>query len=562
MYMSEEFNRFGMNRKAIFLILAATWALAPGCSKTSIEPSPAPEGRTLVFSSEKPLLFSSSKTAWTGSALEWSEGDRIAVAYTCNDIWQNAAGTATSSEAAGSKTAELYKSDKLPQAAPKAQFNVSTRFTGTEAGTYQFYTLYPGVCAAADLKSAPLSSVVVPARQTPLAGSFDCAADLMIGKSAGTYSGIPSEKISVNWTRVVAHAEITFEALNGFTEGEVIRKIVLTGNTDAQMVGAYSLDLTTGAATKAESNTKANVVTLSGENLSASSSDGAYNVVAWASFLPCTLTSLDVEITTDKAVYTRSISGVSLEFRRNTRNALTVVMSSATRTEAAASTGATIRDFAEQYVRLIDVWENTTGLINMVTGEAKNSDSTFDVKNAHYIPSATTITVGGTEYSTADVFELAMRSYLLLRGYDGNNTAKSGAGNIPALAGGSMSTALPAVHSYVWGTNPYLETPSNSGHLLLGTKSSGKPCRVKINWLDNFAMRNVNFPMTRGKLISNTSSYVGRSDITGYYGGACPMRALITYAFFFEYLLNNNLEDATGIDAAQIFRSELFGDES
>ena len=549
-----------MNRKVLYLTLAATLALAPGCSKASIEPSPSPEGRTLVFSSEKPLLFSSSRTAWTGSALQWSAGDRIAVAYTCNDIWQNAAGTATSSEASGSKTAELYKSDKLSAAAPKAQFNVSTRFTGTEEGTYQFYTLYPGVCAAADLKSAPLSSVVVPARQTPLAGSFDCAADLMIGKSAGTYSGIPSEKISVNWTRVVAHAEITFEALNGFTEGETVKKIVLTGNSDAEMVGAYSLDLTTGAATKAEGNTKANVVTLSGENLTAVLTDGAYNIVAWASFLPCTLTSLDVEITTDKAVYSRSISDVNLAFRRNARNALTVVMSSATRTEASASTGATIRDFAEQYVGLIDVWENTTGLINMETGETKNSDSSFDVKNAHYIPSTTTITVGGTEYSTSDVFELALRSYMLLRGYNGNNTIAYGAGNVPPLAGGSMATALPETHSYKWGTTPYNETLAQGGNILLGTKTNGKHCRAGVDLLDNFAMRSMNYPMTKSQVIGNFASYKS-NQLSGYYGCFSAMRALITYAFFFEYLLNNNLEDATGIDAAQIFRTDFLGNE-
>ena len=39
------------------------------------------------------------------------------------------------------------------------------------------------------------------------------------------------------------------------------------------------------------------------------------------------------------------------------------------------------------------------------------------------------------------------------------------------------------------------------------------------------------------------------------------MRALITYAFFFKYMLDNKLEDAKGISADQIFRTELFGDE-
>jgi hypothetical protein len=37
------------------------------------------------------------------------------------------------------------------------------------------------------------------------------------------------------------------------------------------------------------------------------------------------------------------------------------------------------------------------------------------------------------------------------------------------------------------------------------------------------------------------------------------MRALITYAFFFKYMLDNNLDKADGISADVIIRSELTG---
>ncbi len=561
-------------RKSLIMAVAVV-AAAAGCSKSVIEPSYPSEGKSLVFSSERPSLWAETsgtnssanktKTAWTGTELQWSEGDCIAVAYTCNDVWQNASGSAVSSETVGSKSAELYKSSRLSSGAATAKFSVPTRFTSTAEGVYQFYTLYPGTCAAADLSLAPSANVVVPALQTPAEASFDPDADILIGKSVQTFSTIPSEAISTDWKRVVAHAVITFEGLNGFAEGEKISKIILTANPEAEMVGAYSLDLTSGAASKASGNTRPNVLTIAGDNLSVTSSEGKYSTLAWASFLPCTLTSLDVEVTTDKAVYKRSISGISLQFKANAPHVFTVDMSSAIRTEVSGSATATIRDFAEQYIKLIDIWESTTGTINLLTGETPAEKGTanfeFNISNAHYIPATTKMTVCGTEYSTADVFELALRSYLLLRGYNGNNTAASGAGKIPSLSGGSMSTALPQTHSYKWGTMPYNECLSGVAvYLVLGNKTTGKHCRVKLDFLDNYAMRNVNFPMNNNKQIANMSSY-DNNQLSGYYGKPSAMRALITYALFFEYLLDNNLEDATGIDATQIFRSDLLGNE-
>ena len=234
------------------------------------------------------------------------------------------------------------------------------------------------------------------------------------------------------------------------------------------------------------------------------------------------------------------------------------------------SEDATILDFAKEYVKLLDVWEKTTGKINMLTGESrKGADVDFDVNDAHYIPSATTITVGGATFSTADIFETALRSYLLVRGYDGNNTTKYGKNSIPKLSGYSpmSTTKLPETHSYKWGDSPYNETRSNGGHLMLDTFGGGYdwgggyvPCQVRLDFLDNFAMRNANYPMGRSLTISNMSSY--QSDqLEGYRGCASSMRGLITYAFFFKYLLDNNLDDASQIKEDKIFRSELFGDE-
>ncbi|MBO4264155.1 MAG: BACON domain-containing protein [Bacteroidales bacterium] len=209
-----------------------------------------------------------------------------------------------------------------------------------------------------------------------------------------------------------------------------------------------------------------------------------------------------------------------------------------------------IKDFAQQYITLIDIWNSTTGTVNPQNGSQPSASGTFT--DAHYIPKETTITVGNATYSSADIFELAMRCYLLLRGYDGNNTSASGAGKIPAASGATMSgTKIPSTHSYVWGNYPWLE--GTKDYPLLG---GAQTTTVKLDILDNFAQRNVNFPMTNSKKISNMCNYT-TNQVAGYTGYFSAMRGLITYAKFFKYLLDNNLEDATGISASQEFTSDF-----
>ncbi len=313
-------------------------AVVASCAKEN--EIPAEENATvsgLIFSSEKPEFADETKTAWTGTSIQWSKEDGIRVAYTCDDVWQNADGTATADEASGKKTAKMYQSNALPADAETAQFNVPTDFKGTSSGTYQFYAIYPDTCVPLDFKYAPSASVTVPAVQTPAADSFDSSADIMVGKSVQTYTGLPAESVSILWNRLVAHTQFTFKAINGFTEGETVKSISLTANSDADMVGLHYVDVLTESVTKPNANTAANVLTISGDNLAAVSAEGSYNIVAWASFLPCTVTSLDVVITTDKATYTREISGISLSFLQNARNTLTVNMGSAVREETSVT---------------------------------------------------------------------------------------------------------------------------------------------------------------------------------------------------------------------------------
>ena len=226
--------------------------------------------------------------------------------------------------------------------------------------------------------------------------------------------------------------------------------------------------------------------------------------------------------------------------------------------------GATIRDFAEEFVKVIDIWEATVG-------EIKMHSSVDATPNAHYIPDETTITVGDKTYNTADMYETASRCYLLVRGYNGLDTENYGAGKIAALEGGAQAmstTEIPATHDYTWGSAPYNELGTydiatgegtgNNGHLIKIVDGQAVHSQVDVTILDNQVMRALNY--SHGKDISNMCTYP-RDPITNYAGSFSAKRALLTYAFFFKYMLDNNLDKADGIGADVAIRSELFGDE-
>ncbi|MGM9736173.1 MAG: DNA/RNA non-specific endonuclease [Candidatus Cryptobacteroides sp.] len=323
----EKYNESAMrNLLTLYMSVAAASSLLLACQKSDLA---ARQVHGLQFKSEKPVVEDASKTHWTGATINWSAGDAIRVGYTCDDVWQNAAGTALPDEADGSRTAKLFKSEPLAAASQTARFNVSGEFKGTAAGEYRFYGVFPSsVCyETTGFTNAPCVNVEIPSLQTPAADSFDAAADLMTAVS-GLYDGIPSEPVSLLWTRKVAHAQITLKNLNGWTSGEKISKITIIADEAADMVGRHSLNLITGEIVPKSTNSTPNMLIVRGDNLSA---DASGNVTFWAAFLPCRITSLKVVVMSDKATYTREITSCDMNFTGNARNILSLKMSEAVR---------------------------------------------------------------------------------------------------------------------------------------------------------------------------------------------------------------------------------------
>lgn len=375
----------------VMLVAAAAMAFF-ACQKPEVIVPEFEEVNGLAFSSEKPSFDDETKTEWTGEFIQWSAGDKIRVAYTCDGVWQNADGTSKSSEENGSKTAKIYESKAITEAGSTAFFSVPGYFKGTAEGVYEFYGIYPSsLVSGADIKYAPSVTITIPTTQTPTASSFDSAADVMASKSQ-SYVGIPKEgenngPISLKWERLVAHGHFTLKNLA--VEGEEdIQTITLTANADADMVGTHYLYLDTYNVVKPNSNAAPNSITIDARNLSI---DSEGNVIFWTCFLPCTWNSISVSVETDKATYTLERDLVALNktktFAKNARNVLAINMTEANRAVKNASSLPFVQDFSEMtgqseitelegFSSIGGKVYNAAGAIRLASGNADGSITT------------------------------------------------------------------------------------------------------------------------------------------------------------------------------------------
>lgn len=323
--------------KKIFIpfVIAATTLSFAACQKEVSSPAIEDELVSLNFTSTNPTTKTVADAV--NKTILWKDGDKISVAYTVNDKWQNATGDATAD-----KPAKIYVSNGLDTggktAVETAVFNISSSFKATTEGVHQFYSVYPSSCVnvkSNEIKYAPSVTMTIPNVQTPAENSFDAAADLMIGKATKTYNSLSDAKadaIPLLWQRIVSHADITLKGLQGLTENEVITTIVLTADADAKLVGDRWIDIRNGNILGPKTITDANILTINGTNLKVNNN----NVEFWAAVMPATVKSLNIAVETNKATYTRNIESCNIVFKQNARKGLNVDMSSVERVEKSA----------------------------------------------------------------------------------------------------------------------------------------------------------------------------------------------------------------------------------
>lgn len=314
--------------KKIFIpfVIAATALSFAACQKEVSSPAIEDELVSLNFTSANPTTKTVADAV--NKTILWEKGDKISVAYTVNDKWQNATGDATAD-----KPAKIYVSNGLDTGGETAVFNISASFKATNAGVHQFYSVYPSSCVKSnEIKNAPSVTMTIPDVQTPAENSFDAAADLMIGKATKTYNSLSEAKadeIPLLWQRIVSHADITLKGLQGLTENEVITTIVLTADAGAKLVGERDVNIQNGDISIPTTIANANILTINGTNLKVNNN----NVEFWAAVMPATVKSLNIVVETNKATYTRNIESCNIVFKQNARKGLNVDMSSVERVE-------------------------------------------------------------------------------------------------------------------------------------------------------------------------------------------------------------------------------------
>lgn len=310
-----------------FVIAATTFSFA-ACQKEVSSPAIEDELVSLNFTSANPTTKTVADAV--NKTILWEKGDKISIAYTVADKWQNASGDATTNN-----PAKIYVSNGLAAGGETAVFNISGDFNSTATGVHQFYSVYPSSCVKSNnnnIKYAPSVTMTIPDVQTPAENSFDAAADLMIGKATKTYNSLSdarADAIPLLWQRIVSHADITLKGLQGLTENEVITTIVLTADAEAKLVGDRYVDIQNGDISVPTKITDANILTINGTNLKVNNN----NVEFWAAVMPATVKSLNIAVETNKATYTRNIESCNIVFKQNARKGLNVDMSSVTRVE-------------------------------------------------------------------------------------------------------------------------------------------------------------------------------------------------------------------------------------
>lgn len=384
-----------------YLLLPAALVAVVACQKTKMEDpealKPQEEESVIVFVSERPQTDDATRTHWDGTTILWDQDDFIRMGYTVNGKWQNANGDASASDA------KLYGSQgvTLSEEGAVASFTTNVNFTGTTQGEHVFYAVFPGSATGSTMAAAPVATVTLPSVQVPLADSFDRLADLMLGHSIDEYTERPETPVRLVWDRVVAHGQITLKSLPGVASGEKVSTITLTAQADANLVGEQNMNIVTGEYSATSKNTEANKLVIQGDNLSI---DANGNVTFWMSILPVSLTSLTVEVATNKAVYTRTITGFTREFIANRRNILSINMANATKTTTQGPAYHLVtsnEDFGEGHYLIAYTVDGTSATV--LSGKASGN-------NYGVYASGISVTNGAIEYAEGNPYDIEVKA--------------------------------------------------------------------------------------------------------------------------------------------------------
>ena len=231
--------------------------------------------------------------------------------------------------------------------------------------------------------------------------------------------------------------------------------------------------------------------------------------------------------------------------------------------------GTSLKDFAKEFVKGLEVWEATIGTVESENKHLMEKGTAWE--NVHFIPvgktggeydshpgnqhdakyTPWTVTVNGTTYTSAQAWEIAVRGLLDMVLTDGQGyIAKMTSRNKPGYTLGdnkafsAISIATPSEYAK-WGNYPWYEED--------GVTYNGEP--VKEAGVDMITKATLGH-LVRGLVgiqgvfnplgaIGNFQEF-GTTDsslmLEGYSGLISPMRELVLMMRVYKYLLDNNID--------------------
>lgn len=306
--------------------LLATFAIVglTACSENFTEEcAPTAEQHALTITAEKPDFEGESRTEFHNGKVRWSEGDRVRVTFchSANNTW----GKYYASNNAVLSTDRNTATFEVPSSSVTNWKNLNLT-----DGRYTFYAGYPQNAIGGGNTTVPTDgvfSVTLPTTQTmPELGTFDPAADVMIGQSAIGYDAIPATIDGFYYKRLVAHGCVTLKNLPA-EAGELVESVTFTAPEGCFLTGNGTVNFTEPSMTALNSN-RVTVILPSGTAANAAA------LPVWFCSAPVTIAAgeqLTVTVRTTHRSYTRTITANSngIQFLQNRYNTLGINMASA-----------------------------------------------------------------------------------------------------------------------------------------------------------------------------------------------------------------------------------------
>ncbi len=293
--------------KSILSLSAITAVLLfSGCAKDTADYT-APRSTTceLSFGSEKPEIMAISRTERVDDHVVWNtSGEAIRIAHSSDGYigftFYTSTGVAVSDDR------------------KNATFTAKTSFRSGAISPHVFYAGYPAAAFNGDDDDLPSETipVAIKSAQRPSATSFDCAADILVGKS-DEYPLVPVDgtPIPMRYNRIVSLGHVTLSGL-ALADDETISNITFT-TPERKLSGNIKLNLMDQTFDSSHAD---NFVSLLYDKATPAK-EGTFE--AWFCSLPFTLTEGDqmsVKVTTSLGVYTKDITvpeGRSIKFLKN-----------------------------------------------------------------------------------------------------------------------------------------------------------------------------------------------------------------------------------------------------